>query len=93
MKDPRTIILEPVITEKSTLASQEQNKYTFKVPLSANKIEIKKAVEELFNVKVLKVHTIRMRGKSRRLRFARGKTPDWKKAIVTLAPGHKIEFA
>jgi len=90
VKDPRDIIKTPVITEKSySLASQD--KYTFKVDPVANKIEIKKAIEELFKVKVLKVNTLRMKGKPKRVRNIPGYRPGYKKAIVTLRPGDKIE--
>lgn len=86
------IVIKPIITEKSMEGLQE-NKYTFKVAKAANKIEIAKAVEELFGVKVAKVNTMNVRGRSRRMGMSRGYTPDWKKAIVTLAEGSKtIEF-
>ncbi len=88
-----TIIKSPVITEKSTDLTGKYNKYSFAVEERANKIAIKKAIEELFKVKVVKVNTIRMRGKLRRVRFRQGKTPDWKKAIVTLKEGDKIDLA
>ncbi|MDK2872037.1 MAG: large subunit ribosomal protein [bacterium] len=91
-RDPHDVIIRPIITEKSFRAMERERKYTFKVPIDANKIEIKKAVEEIFKVRVVKVNTIRMRGKPRRLGIYRGKKPDWKKAIVTLAPGYKIPF-
>ncbi|MEW6275407.1 MAG: 50S ribosomal protein L23 [Bacillota bacterium] len=90
MKNPRDIIVRPVITEKSySLAGQ--NKYTFVVTPEANKVEIKKAVEDLFKVKVLKVNTLNVQGKPRRVRGIAGYKPDYKKAIVTLRPGDKIE--
>lgn len=90
MKDPQDIIKKPVITEKSySLAGQ--NKYTFIVAPAANKVEIKKAVESLFKVKVLKVNTLNVKGKPRRVRGIAGYKPDYKKAIVTLRPGDKIE--
>lgn len=79
-------------TEKGTELLRA-NKYIFCVSPGANKIEIKKAVEEIYNVKVLKVNTLNMPGKWRRLRYKRGRTPDWKKAIVTLKEGDKIEMA
>ncbi len=77
------IIIAPVVTEKSNDGLQE-GKYTFKVNKKATKIEIKNAVEKLFDVKVLKVNTINVRGKKKRVRYQIGKTPDWKKAIVTI---------
>lgn len=91
MKNPRDIIKKPVVTEKS-MALLEENKYTFFVDLNANKIEIKKAVEDLFNVKVDKVRTMRVKGKLKRVRNRWGKTPDRKKAIVTLKEGNKIQI-
>ena len=87
-----TIIKSPVITEKSTDLTGKYNKYSFAVEERANKIEIKKAIEELFKVKVVKVNTISMRGKLRRVRFRQGKTSDWKKALVTLKEGDKIDL-
>ncbi|MEW8960107.1 50S ribosomal protein L23 [Moorella humiferrea] len=90
MRAPEEIILQPLVTEKST-ALMAENKYTFIVDRNANKIEIKNAIEKLFNVKVLKVNTLMDRGKLRRVgRFA-GRQPDRKKAIVTLRPGDKIK--
>lgn len=87
------IIIRPVITEKSMAGMAENNKYTFEVAKSANKIEIAKAVEELFKVEVSKVNTVSMRGKLRRQGRTQGYTPSWKKAYVTLKEGSKkIEF-
>ncbi|WP_027718593.1 50S ribosomal protein L23 [Desulfovirgula thermocuniculi] len=91
MKDPRDIILRPVITEKS-MALMEENKYTFIVDPRANKTEIKKAVEALFKVKVEKVNTMRVKGKTKRVRNIVGKEPDYKKAIVKLKKGDRIEL-
>ena len=88
----RDIIIAPVITEKSVAAMGEK-KYTFRVADGANKIEIAKAVEEIFGVQVAKVNTISMKGKHRRMGRHEGYTSDWKKAIVTLAEDSKgIEF-
>ena len=95
MKAPQDIILKPVITERSMdgLALEENKKYTFKVAKDANKIEIKQAVEKLFDVKVAKVNTMNCRGRVKRVGRFVGKTPDWKKAIVTLKEDSKpIEF-
>jgi len=89
--DARDIVIKPIVTEKSTDLMASENKYTFQVDLRANKTEIKEAVEELFKVKVRKVNTLRVRGKIRRMGRFEGKRPDWKKAIVTLEPGHTIE--
>lgn len=91
-RDIHDVIIRPIITEKTFKAMERERKYTFKVPIDANKIEIKKAVEEIFKVRVSKVNTIRLKGKPRRLGIYRGRKPDWKKAIVTLAPGYKIPF-
>ena len=77
------IILAPIVTEKSNNCIQE-GKYTFKVNKKATKIEIAKAVEKLFNVKVLKVNTMNVKGKKKRVGYSIGKTSDWKKAIVTI---------
>ena len=93
MREPHRIIVSPVITEKSTTAGEKHRKYSFHVEKGANKIEIRRAVEKLFKVNVTKVNVISMRGKLRRVRYQRGKTPDWKKAIVTVKEGQKIEFA
>lgn len=83
-------ILSPVITEKSTLLS-EHNQVTFRVRLEATKPEIRAAVENLFKVKVRKVNTIRVKGKTKRFRGQLGRRSDWKKAVVTLAEGHAID--
>jgi len=92
MKAPQDIILRPIITEAS-MAGIAQRKYTFKVASGANKIEIGKAVEELFGVKVEKVNTMNVRGRSKRMGLHSGYTSDWKKAIVTLKADSKgIEF-
>ncbi len=87
-KVAQDIILKPVITEAS-MEDLQAGKYTFRVAKTANKIEIKDAVEEIFGVKVAKVHTMNVRGRHRRMGRTEGKTSDWKKAIVTLAEGSK----
>lgn len=84
------VILRPIITEKSTLLKENGNQYVFEVHRDANKIEIKKAVEKLFKVKVLSVQIIMMEGKKKRLGRFFGKRSDWKKAIVKLSPKDKI---
>ena len=89
--EARDIIIRPVVTEKS-IGLMENNKYVFKVALSANKIEIKKAVEEIFKVKVVDVNTVRVKGKEKRMGRSVGKTSDYKKAIVQLAEGDSIEI-
>ena len=91
-KTAQDIIIKPIITENSMMA-QEMKKYTFKVAKDSNKIEIAKAVEELFGVKVAKVNTISVRGRYKRMGRFDGYKPDWKKAIVTLTEDSKtIEF-
>lgn len=92
MKDPRTIIKHPVITEKGTFLREKANQYLFKVARDANKIEVKKAVETLFKVKVLSVHTISVKGKQKQVGRLVGRTPGWKKAVVTLKEGQSLEF-
>ena len=84
------VILSPVITEKATRTS-EYNQVTFKVPLTATKPQIKAAVEALFKVKVKAVNTLRNKGKVKLFRGEPGQRSDWKKAMVTLADGHKID--
>ncbi len=91
MANARDILIRPLITEKATDLMKD-NKYTFVVPLTANKIEIRQAVEQVFKVKVLDVNTIRVFGKMKRMGKHEGKRPDYKKAIVKLAPGQTIEF-
>ena len=87
------IIKRPIITEQS-MAETEHKKYTFEVAKSANKIEIAKAVEEIFGVKVVKVNTLNMQGKEKRTgAYPKGRRPSWKKAVVTLSEDSKtIEF-
>ncbi len=89
--EARDIIIRPYVTEKST-ALMEQNKYTFEVAPQATKSQIKRAVEEIFNVKVVKVNTVRMRGKVKRVGRYVGRRPDRKKAVVQLAEGNRIEI-
>ena len=91
MKDYTDIIIAPVITEKSAAAA-EKTVYTFKVASEANKIEIKKAIEEAFGVKVEKVNTLNTKSKAKRVGRYTGKTQTYKKAIVTLKDGEKIEL-
>ncbi len=91
MKDFRDIIIKPVVTEKS-MDLLADNKYTFIVDRKANKTEIKNAIEGIFKVKVDKVATMIVKGKVKRMGRFEGKTPNRKKAIVTLKPGHKIRL-
>jgi large subunit ribosomal protein L23 len=90
MKAYHYLIKGPIITEKTHAQREANNKISFRVDIKANKIEIRKAVEDIFKVKVLGVNTIHVRGKKKRMGRTEGKRPDWKKAIVTLAPGEKI---
>ncbi len=86
------VIQEPVITEKITTLSESQSKYAFKVHKATNKKQIKSAVEKIFNVHVTRVNVQNYLGKWRRVRYQPGRTPEWKKAIVTLKKGEKIDI-
>ena len=86
------VVLRPIVTEKSSLAKETGNQYVFEVARDANKIEIAKAVERLFKVKVLAVRVMNMEGKKRRLGKFAGKRSDWRKAIVKVSPKDKISF-
>ena len=92
MKDPRTVVKRALITEKGTALRELRNQYHFEVARDANKIEIKKAIETIFSVKVGSVRTLQVRGKVRRQGRWSGRRSDWKKAIVTLQPDQKIEL-
>ncbi len=92
MDNARDIIISPLISEKTMELMEENNAYTFKVVKKANKIQIRQAIEEIFNVKVVKVNTMNMKGKRKRLGFTEGKRPDWKKAIIKLVDGDSIEI-
>lgn len=92
MKEIYEIVRRPLITEKS-MDGVAENKYTFEVAPDSNKIEIGQAIEKIFNVTVLKVNTITVKGKKKRVgRHPAGKTADTKKAVVTIAPGQRIEI-
>lgn len=86
------IIIGPVDTEKTNVEKEEKNKVTFEVAPSANRVEIRKAVESIFDVQVRSVRTMRVKGKFKRRGRILGKRKDWKKAIVTLVPGSRIKF-
>lgn len=90
--DKYEIIKKYLLTEKSTKAKDEENKYLFEVDRRANKIEIRQAVEDLLKAKVNEVRVMNVLGKTRRFGKATGKTKPWKKAVVTLAPGSSIEI-
>jgi large subunit ribosomal protein L23 len=92
MKGPQEIIRAPLVSEKGTLLAESANQVLFKVRPEANKIEVKKAVESLFKVKVIKVRMARYLGKIRRVGRNMGRRPEWKKAYVTLREGDKIDF-
>ena len=91
-RTPREIIIRPLMTEKSMRQKEEINAMAFQVRPDANKIEIRAAVESIFNVKVTSVRTASFEGKLKRMGRQQGYRPDWKKAVVTLAPGHKIDL-
>lgn len=90
--EPHQIVLRPLVTEKGMHRSTRYNAYAFEVHRLASKDDIRRAVEELFEVKVLKVRTQNRQGKPRRTRFRTGRTQDWKKAIVTLHGDNRIDF-
>jgi large subunit ribosomal protein L23 len=92
MREVHDTIISPLVTEKSTTQREGQNQYSFMVDKRANKIEIKEAVERLFKVKVTEVRTTMIRGKVKKLGRRFGKRPDWKKAIVTVKEGDRIDF-
>lgn len=93
MKDPRQIVLRPIVTEKTADAKESTNTVCFQVARGANKIEVRRAVEALFGVKVVEVRVMNVPGKVRRYGRYSGKRPDWRKAYVRLAAGEKtIEF-
>ncbi|MBW2172963.1 MAG: 50S ribosomal protein L23 [Deltaproteobacteria bacterium] len=90
--NPYEIIRGPVITEKGSIQKEANNQLTFEVDRKANRVEIRHAIEKVFNVRVEKVRTMQIKGKVKRLGRTMGKRRDWKKAIVTLAEGQNIEF-
>jgi len=92
VRDLRQVIRRPLITEKGTLVRELNNQIVFEVARDATKVEIRQAVEKLFNVKVIKVRTLNYKGKRKRLGLVMGRRNHWKKAYVTLAPGHSIDF-
>ncbi len=92
MKNSMQIIRRPVITERASNLQESQNKYVFEVLRSANKVDIQRAVEAMFEVEVVKVNTSTVHGKIKRLGRFQGRRSDWKKAVVTLADGHIIDF-
>ena len=91
-RDPRRVLIRPLMTEKSMQQKEVLNTVAFRVRTDANKVEIRAAVESVFNVKVTAVRTASYEGKLKRMGRFQGRRADWKKAIVTLAPGHKIDL-
>ncbi|MDZ7619301.1 MAG: 50S ribosomal protein L23 [Patescibacteria group bacterium] len=90
--EPYQVVLRPLVTEKGMHRATRNNAYSFEVSQFATKDDVRKAVEELFDVKVVRVNTQNRPGKPRRTRFRHGTTKAWKKAIVTLDPEHRIDF-
>ena len=86
------IIKRPVITEKTNIQKEEHNQLTFEVDMRANRVEIARAIEKIFSVNVAKTRTVHVKGKIKRRGRILGKRKDWKKAIVTLMPGERIDF-
>jgi large subunit ribosomal protein L23 len=86
------IIRRPLITEKTTIQKEMANQVSFEVDRKANRVEIKRAVEKIFNVRVVGVRTMQIKGKTKRRGRIVGKRRDWKKALVTLGPGERIDF-
>ena len=94
MNEPYDIIQTVHLTEKASILAEKHNQYVFKVKTDANKVQIRQAIEKLFKKKVIRVNTCKYDGKFKRGRTQHpGRTNHWKKAIVTLAPGEKLEFA
>jgi large subunit ribosomal protein L23 len=89
---PYDILKRPVTTEKSTIQKEARNQLTFEVDRRANKVEIRRAVEQIFSVRVMDVRTMQMKGKAKRFGRTLGTRRNWKKAIVTLAQGEHVEF-
>jgi len=92
LKDPRSIVLKPLVTEKGSRMREAHNMYLFRVATVANRLEIKRAVEAIFHVKVKSVRTMIAHGKVKRMGVYSGKRPDWKKAVVTLEAGQTIDL-
>jgi large subunit ribosomal protein L23 len=92
LKNARSIVLKPLVTEKGSRLREKGNKYLFRVANNANRLEIKRAVEEIFSVKVKSVKTMIAHGKVKRMGRYSGQRPDWKKAVVTLQEGQTIDL-
>ena len=91
-RDPHTILMRPVLSEKTIALTEDGSRAVFEVALDANKVEVAKAVEKIFDVKVAKVNTRRVQGKIKRMGKFSGRRPERKRAIVTLAPGHTLNL-
>ncbi len=89
---PHDIVIRPLITEKTSIQKEVNNQITFEVDRKANRVEIKKAIENIFNVNVVGVRTMQVKGKAKQRGRIVGKRRNWKKAIVTLMPGERIDF-
>jgi len=92
MRDPRQVVLRPLVTEKATVLKDEQNQISFQVAMDATKVDVRRAVETIFKVKVTDVRTQVVFGKEKRMGRFVGRRPTWKKAVVRLAPDNKIEL-
>jgi large subunit ribosomal protein L23 len=92
MRDPRQVVLRPLVTEKATTLKDDRNQVSFQVVMDANKVEIRHAVETIFKVKVTQVRTQIVYGKAKRMGRYLGRRPSWKKAVVQLGSGSKIEL-
>jgi len=90
--DPYQVVIKPLITEKGTTQNEALNQYAFQVHMRSNKAQVKEAVEKIYNVRVVKVRTLKRRGKMRRYRYTRGRTAGMKKAVVTLHPDDHIDL-
>jgi|AntAceMinimDraft_8_1070364.scaffolds.fasta_scaffold257351_1 large subunit ribosomal protein L23 len=92
MRDPRKVIVKPILSEKSNISVEKENKYTFKIARDATKKDVKDSVEAIFKVHVINVHTANFMGKPKRRGRMEGRKPSWKKAVVKLAHGESIEI-
>jgi large subunit ribosomal protein L23 len=92
MNELYQVIKRPVVTEKGADDQTRRNAYHFRVPLDANKVTVRQAIEKIFKVRVMRVNTTHVRGKERRRGWVAGQRPDWKKAMVTIAEGQTIEL-
>ena len=92
MRDPRSVLVKPLLTEKATIAREMANEYVFAVARDANRIQIKEAVESRFDVKVTGIRTVSMKGKKKRMGAHEGRRSGWKKAYITLREGSTIDL-